>query len=173
MDITIKRGQNMEVTFKQIEREDLPMLRDWRNLERVRKYCREYRWLNMVNQERWFEKASTNKVDDMFLVLANDESIGVCGLTHINWKDRSAEVSFYLGKTINPAIEVAIGIEVYEYNLNRLWGEAYSFNQGGINLALLCGFKKEGVLRQTVFWDGKYFDSVIVGMLAEEYRKAK
>jgi hypothetical protein len=172
----------MEVAFRQIEREDLPMLRDWRNLEKVRKYCREYRWLNMVDQERWFEKASTNKVNDMFLVLANDEPIGVCGLTHINWKDRSAEVSFYLSKTMNSAIEVAIGIEVYkmfkkkgfdEYNLNRLWGEAYSFNQGGISLALLCGFKEEGVLRQTVFWDGKYFDSVIVSMLAEEYRKAK
>lgn len=172
----------MKVSFRQIEKEDLTLLREWRNQERIKKYCREYRLLNMVNQLNWFEKVSTSRQDDMFLVLVEDIPSGICGLTHINWKDRSAEVSYHLGVKINPAKDVAAGIEVYEflkkkgfeeYNLNRLWGEAFSFNEGGIKLALQCGFKEEGVLRESVFWGGKYWNSVIVGMLAKEYFKGK
>lgn len=168
----------MEISFRQMEMEDLPLLRDWRNQERVRKYCREYRLLNMVNQKNWFEKVSTSKLDDMFVVLVDGEPVGLCGLTHINWKDRVAEISYYLGKMTNPATDVAVGIEVYgffkkkgfgEYNLHRLHGEAYLFNEAGIKLALSCGFRQEGILRQAVFWEGKYWDSIIIGMLAEEY----
>ena len=172
----------MKVDFRQIEQEDLVLLRDWRNQVEVRKYCREYRLLNMLDQKNWFQKFTTSKLDDMFLVVVDDEPVGVCGLTHINWKDRSSEISYYLGKRKNPSIDVAIGLEVYEflkkkgfgeYNLNRLWGEAFAFNEGGVKLALLCGFKTEGVMRQVTFWNGEYWDSIIVGMLAEEYYGTK
>jgi len=172
----------MNVAFRQIEKEDLPLLRDWRNEEKVRKYCREYRLLNMANQETWFERSVVSKVDDMFMVVLDGSPVGVCGLTHINWKDRSSEISYYLGDRNNPVVDVALGLEVYEflkkkcfeeYNLNRFWGEAFSFNDGGIALALQAGFKKEGIMRQAFFWDGKYWDSVIVSILAEEYYKSK
>lgn len=172
----------MKIIFRQIEEEDLALLRDWRNQERVRKNCREYRLLNMTNQLDWFKEVSTSRLDDMFLIIVDDEPVGVCGLTHINWKDRSAEISYYLGKSVGPAQNVSIGLEVYEffkkkgfeeYNLNRLWGEAFSFNEGAIKLALQCGFEKEGVMRQSTFWGGRYWDSIIISMLAEEYCKVK
>ena len=168
----------MKLDFRQVEQTDLALLRDWRNQDRLRMLFREYRLLNMLNQMQWFEHISTSKLDDMFMVLVDGEPVGVCGLTHLNWKDRSAEISYYLGRNSDAVADVSLGIAVYdflkekcfsEYNLNRLWGEAWSFNQGGIMLALQCGFKHEGALRQTVFWDGKYWDSVIVSILAEEY----
>jgi len=136
----------------------------------------------MANQISWFEGISTSRVDNMFIVIADDEPVGVCGLTHINWKDRSAEIAYYLGKRTSPSVDVTIGIEVYsfmkkkafeEYNLNRLIGEAFSFNKGAVELALKCGFTQEGILRQCIFWSGKYWDSVLIGMLADEYFKEK
>lgn len=172
----------MKISFRQVEKEDLPLLRDWRNQERVRKCCREYRLLNMANQVNWFEKNITSGVDHMFIVAVDDEPVGVCGLTHINWKNRSTEIAYYLGRQISPAADVAIGIEVYsfikkkafeEYNMNRVTGEAFSFNKGAIDLALKCGFRKEGIMRQSVFWSGKYWDSVLLGMLAHEYFEEK
>ena len=170
----------MKVSFRPIEKEDLPLLRDWGNQKMVRRNSHGYKLLNMVNQLDWFEQLSRSKDDEMFLVLVDEKAVGICGLSHINWKDRYASVTYYLGVQTNPAIDVATGIEVYEFlkerafkicDLNRLWGEAFSFNEGGIKLALKCGFKQEGILRQHVFWNGKYWDSIIVGMLAEEYFK--
>lgn len=171
-----------KVTFRQIEKDDLPLLRDWRNQEGVRKFCREYRLLNMINQQDWFERVSNSKEDDMFLIVVDDKPVGVCGLTHINWKDRHCELSWYLGDAISQLKKVKIAPKISqflrkkgfeEYNLNRLWAEIYSFNDVMIKYVLRRGFKQEGILRQSVFWDGKYWDSVVLSMLSEEYFKKK
>lgn len=170
----------MKLSFRQVEKKDLELLRDWGNQKRVRKHSHGARMLNMVNQKDWFEKISRSKNDEIFMVLLNKRPIGLCGLSRINWKDRSAEVTYYLGKQTSPIKDVGIGLEVYDflkkkafetYNLNRFWGKAFSFNPGGVMLAIKSGFKKEGVMRQAVFHEGKYWDSIIVGMLAKEYRR--
>lgn len=172
----------MKIGFRQVEQKDLVLLRDWANQDRIRKHSHRHTLLNMIDQFKWYKKIIGTRQFEMFMVLKNRNPVGLCGLTHINWKDRSAVISYYLGKQTNPAIDVTLGLEVYEFlkkkafkefNLNRLWGEAFSFNEGGIRLALQCGFKKEGIKRQSVFWNGKYWDSIIVGMLAEEYFKSK
>ncbi len=165
------------ITFRQIEREDLPQLRDWRNQERIRKNTREYKLLTMANQEEWYKDISLKKKDDMFLIIDNGERVGVCGLTNTNWKDKHTEFSYYSGLT-NAFRNGKIALEVYkflkkkafkEFNLHRLWGEIYSCNTPALKLAIKCGLKEEGVLRQTYFWEGKYHDSIIVSILKEEY----
>lgn len=176
--------------FRQIEQEDLPLLRDWRNQERIRKACREYKLLNMVNQEEWFERISISKQHDMFMIMDKigkipkfqradwyKVSIGVCGLTNINWKDRHAEISYY--SALEDALQnLNIAKEIYnflkkkcfdEYGLNRLWGEIYSHNEVALKIALRNGLKIEGTMRQTNWWDGKWWDSIITAILAEEY----
>ena len=169
----------MEVRFRKIEQEDLGLIRDWRNQERIRRNSRDHRQLTMADQLKWFQNISTSKSDDMYLVLGDDVPIGVCGLARINWQDRSAEITYYLGRQKNAAVDVTVGLEAYaflkkkgfeEYQFNRLYGEAFEFNKGGIKLAYHCGFKKEGIKRQSIFWDGKYWDGIIVSMGAEEYR---
>ena len=169
----------MPVRFRKIEQGDLELIRGWRNQDRIRKNSRDHRLLNMEDQLKWFQNISISKSDDMFLILENDDPVGVCGLARINWQDRSAEITCYLGRQKNAAVDVAVGLEAYiflkrkgfeEYHLNRLHGEVFIFNEGGIKLAYYCGFKKEGTKRQSVFWDGKYWDSIMVSMLAEEYK---
>lgn len=162
--------------FRQVEREDLPLLRDWRNQDNIRKATREYRLLNMLNQEEWFEDISLNRENEMFIGYKKD-IVAVCGLTHINWKDRHAEISYY--STINNALKnLGIAKQVYdflkkkafgEYNLNRLWGEVYSCNKVALKIAQRNGLKIEGRLKETNFWEGKYYDSFITAILAKEY----
>jgi len=172
----------MKIDFRKIEPKDLLLIMSWRNQERIRKNSRSHKSLNMKDQESWFERISASQTDRIFLVVWDANPVGVCGLSHIDWDNRSAEISYYLGVQSGPASDVAIGVEVYEflkkkgfveYKLNRLYGEAFSFNQGGVELALNCGFKQEGVKRQVTFWDGRYWDGVIVAMLDEEYRNKR
>lgn len=169
----------MEVTFRKIERSDLEMVKNWRNQERILKNSRDRRVLTMEDQVRWFERISSSGMDDMYIILRDGVPVGVCGLGRLNCQDRTAEITYYLGVSSSPAIDVTLGVEVYdflkkkgfmEYRLNRLHGEVFGFNEGGLRLALHCGFKNEGIKRQSVFWDGKYWDSIMVGLLAEEYR---
>jgi len=89
-----------KVAFRALEREDLPLLRDWRNIPYLRKHFREVAELNMLNQEGWLPKVTASKNDFMFMVeeLATGEPVGVVGLTYINWIIRSGEISLYIDK---------------------------------------------------------------------------
>ena len=89
------------VGLRAVEREDLFLLRDWRNNPEFRKNFREVRELNMVNQEIWFEKSCVNNPNDfMFIIvrLSDNKPIGAAGLLYINWIIRSADFSFYIGE---------------------------------------------------------------------------
>ena len=59
-----------------------------------------------------------------------------------------------------------------DLNLNRIWCEVYS-NNDAIDVYRHIGFKDEGILRQTYFNEGKYWDSHLMGMLREEYEQIK
>lgn len=161
----------MSLRLCQIEQEDLPQLRDWRNSPEIRLYTREYRLLNMENQQDWFEWVSKDRSTEMFGIMADKWLVGVCGLTNINWVNRTAEISIYVG---NPSYQgVGIGFEVLEllkqkafeeFNLNKLWAEVYSSNTASLELFKKAGYKVEGILKKHVFKQGDYIDSHLFGL---------
>ncbi|MBU6389800.1 GNAT family N-acetyltransferase, partial [Patescibacteria group bacterium] len=90
-----------KVSLRALEENDLPQLRDWRNNENFRKYFREFRELNLIDQKKWFDsQVVKNEQTIMFGVLdtQTQELIGVCGLCYINWAYRNADLSLYIGK---------------------------------------------------------------------------
>ena len=80
--------------LRSVEKGDLELLRDWRNIEEFRRNFREHRELNMANQEGWFNAVSSSHRDFMFVIedLKSGEAIGACGLLYTNWIIRAADV---------------------------------------------------------------------------------
>ena len=169
------------VTLRALEKEDLPSLKEWRNSLHVRKSTREYKLLNMINQKNWFESIhqSNPPKDIMFGILNRRKKlIGVTGLTYIDWKNRNSEISIYLS-TINwqtkPEAKEVINL-VMEYgfeelNLNRLYVEIFSLMKENIKLFTKMKFIKEGQLREKVWRQNKWWDTLIFSKLAKEYKK--
>ena len=159
----------MKISLRALEESDLLQLRNWRNADWLRPYVREYRLLNMSNQHEWFEEISSKRDVAMFGILVDGELSGVCGLTNINWVNRTAEISIYIhpekrgqgaaGETMFELEKVAFEI----YNLRRLWAEVYDFNDPGRNLFENCGYEQEGRMIQHVFKNGQYHDSLLYG----------
>ena len=54
-------------------------------------------------------------------------------------------------------------------NLNRVWLHAFEYNKGGLRAYEKVGFKREGVLRQDCFREGRYWDTIVMGLLREEW----
>ena len=160
----------MQVNLRQIEEWDLPQLRDWRNGSSLRPTFREYRLLNMVNQRDWFEHISRSPKVEMFGIEYQDDLVGVCGLCSISWVNRSAEVSLYVqGYAVaGRALELLAEKAFEEFNLHRLWAEVYEFDAVKIAALKQMGFILEGKLRAAVFKKGKYYDSLMYGLLKEE-----
>jgi RimJ/RimL family protein N-acetyltransferase len=169
------------VGLRAIEEKDLAILRDWRNIESFRKHFREVRELNMANQKKWFEKTNNSPNDFMFMIvrLDNNEPIGACGLLYINNILRMADYSFYIGNENNyiddkyakEATQLLLNYGYNQLNLNKVWMELYEYDTAKIDFFTKeFNFKVDGKLRQNCFYDGKYWDSYIISLLAEEYK---
>jgi len=165
----------MEIRLRQIEREDLPQLRDWRNSDKVRNRTREYRLLNMVDKEDWFERISRDRNNEMFgveiLADCNWQLVGICGLCYIAWVNRTAEISIYVvppyQEVSQEVLELLRRKAFDEFNLHRLWAETYDFLTEYIQIFENMGFRREGVLRHHAYCLGDYHDSILWGYVRD------
>ncbi|KKS24483.1 MAG: GNAT family N-acetyltransferase [Candidatus Yanofskybacteria bacterium RIFOXYD1_FULL_42_10] len=172
------------VRLRAVEKTDLAMLRDWRNLPQFRKNFREFRELNLTQQEKWFENivvASSN--DFMFLVerLKDKLPLGVCGLVHVNWISGSADLSLYIGHNQEyiddrgyalEASKLLLNYGFNSLNLHKIWTELYEFDEKKIGFfTKKLHFKKDGELRDNCFEEGKYWNSYIFSLLKSEHKK--
>jgi len=162
-----------EVELRPVESSDLPQLRDWRNSPGLRPYLRERFPLNMSNQARWFESLS-NRQSAMFVIDFHGESVGTCGLVHIDFIDRKAEYSYYIG--VPAAMRKGLGYRVArllfaygfgELGLHRITSE--DFTKCYAEIDVKWGFRLEGVLRKAHLVAGRWRDSYILSVLEGEW----
>ncbi|MGI0010514.1 MAG: GNAT family N-acetyltransferase [Nitrosopumilaceae archaeon] len=168
------------VNFRSLEDNDLVKLRDWRNSKHVKRTTREYRLLNMFNQKLWFESLhKQNPPKDIMFGIINKKNslIGVCGLTYIDWKNRRAEISIYLDginwqkrKETKDAINLLVSYGFGELGLHKLFVEIYSFVKETILLYKSLDFNRDGVLRDNIWRNGKWWDSYIYSKLDSEFK---
>lgn len=170
-----------KVGLRAVEKEDLKYLRDWRNISSFRSNFREIRELSLTDQYNWFESIQQSQsYNFMFTILDLETStpIGACGLLYVNWINRSADFSFYIGENdqyigddgrAEEASELLINYGFNNLNLNKIWMELYEFDKEKINLYInKFNFKKDGVLRENCFEKGKYWDSIIISKLKSD-----
>jgi RimJ/RimL family protein N-acetyltransferase len=166
------------VGLRAVEKEDLKLLRDWRNISNFRRNFREVRELSLTDQESWFDHLQKTKhINYMFTIVDLDtqKPIGAAGLLYINWIIRSADFSFYIGKdevyidnkgVAEEATQLLINYGFNNLNLHKIWMELYEFDKAKLDFFMKkFGFKKDGFLRDNCFEDGKYYNSYIISKI--------
>jgi RimJ/RimL family protein N-acetyltransferase len=167
-----------KVGLRALEKEDLPFLRDWRNITEFRKHFREVRELSLTDQEAWFDSLQKTKhINYMFTIvdLDTEKPIGAAGLLYINWIIRSADFSFYIGDKnkyigndgiAKESAQLLINYGFNNLNLHKIWMELYEFDSQKINFFKNdFNFKQDGLLRDNCFEEGKYWDSIILSLI--------
>ena len=161
------------VGLRAVEKDDLKQLMDWRNNLDFRKHFREYKEINTLAQERWFEeKVLGDPSTMMFSVVKLDENklIGCCGLVYIQWVCRHADLSLYIGWKdayvdgmgyTQESAELLLDYGFKTLGLNKIWTEIYVFDKKKKKLYDKLGFKVDGVLRENYFWNNKFWNSYI------------
>lgn len=166
--------------LRAIERDDLPQLLAWRNRPDYRRYFREFRELGMANQVSWFENVVLKDPGTMMLAiaeLATGRLLGAIGLCYIDWVNRNADFSIYIGaddryidETFAPDAAVVMARYAFdELALHRLWSEIYEFDGPKKAFFEDLGFTLDGRHRQTHWAEGTWHDSLFYGILAHEF----
>ncbi len=115
----------------------------------------------------------------LFSFLQNDNVIGYGGLVNISWQDKRAEMSFLVKpeitsinsdykKAMSEFISLTKELVFKEMNFNRLFTETYAFRDLHISILLENGFKEEGQMREHIFENGKFYDSIVHSILKED-----
>ena len=163
------------VNLRAVEKEDLALLKVWRNDKKTRIHTREYKLLNMINQKNWFE--SIHKQNPPTTIMFGIENkkrklIGICGLTYIDWKNRHAEISNILSmknwqrtKETRNTLDLLIKYAFDELNLHRLWVEIFDSIPENVKLFEKMKFVKEGTLHDKLWRNSKWPDSFIYSMI--------
>lgn len=168
------------VGLRAIESRDLPQLLEWRNQPGLRRYFREYRELNLTQQQQWFEsKVNGDPSTRMFAIVDKQGGLlGACGLCYIDWVNRTADFSIYLGvdgiyidSVLAPdAARVMIRYAYEELGLHRLWSEIYAFDHAKQGFFTTLGFSLDGRHRQTHWAEGAWHDSLYYSLLSTDPR---
>lgn len=167
------------VALRSIEPEDLSQLMAWRNEPSFRQYFREYRELGSYNQQQWFENTVVNDKNTIMFAVVDSKSfelIGCCGLCYINWVQRFADLSLYIGKYYideegfaHEACELLFDYGFGELGLHKIWTEIYDFDSKKFKLYTSMGFSQDGLLRENYFHSGKWHDSRIMSLLVSDW----
>jgi len=123
------------------------------------------------------------------IITFNEESkkkmlIGYCGVTNINFKNRSGEISFLADpdrvkdeklyrEDFLSALYMLCKYGFEEINLNKLFTETFSFRKTHLETLEEFGFKRDGILRNHHFTYGQYYDSVIHSLLISEWKQKR
>jgi RimJ/RimL family protein N-acetyltransferase len=119
-----------------------------------------------------------NENNVIFVICNNQHKpIGFCGLYDWHRTARKAEMRILLGdkKTWGKGIgtEVVELITWYGFdrlNLHRIYLGFTASNKAAKSAYSASGYKSEGILREDIYRNGTYYDSIRMGILRSEYK---
>ena len=109
-----------------------------------------------------------------------DEPIGTIALVRIDWVGRMATFYIAIAESKNwsqgyggEATRLLIDYAFDTLNFNRIQLHVSTENQRAIKAYQKTGFKIEGTLRQAMFFNNRYHDFYLMGILKEDWLKRK
>lgn len=157
-------------------------VREWRNDYAIWQWCRQNDLISDVDQNRWFERQSTDPTIKMYKITVGFKKddkphvvpVGVCGLTSIDYVNRRAEFSLYIAPQFqgndfgDKALRCLLSHGFKNLGLHVIWGEVFAGNPA-LKLFENLGIKREGTRRDFYFRDGKFIDAHLISIKEDEW----
>ena len=167
--------------FRPMEKEDLKLLHVWENDFELMMYSRSQplNVVTMAQLEERYAEWMKNEKNIQFIVenMETNEPIGIATIRRETWGNiPGADVGTYIGKKelwekgFGKKITIAL-LEMSFIHLGLEHCQAWSveYNTRAHKALESCGFKKGGVMRNTVYVAGKKWGSFHFDILREEY----
>ena len=128
-------------------------------------YWEEHDWIKSQNSNN--NGCYNFAIED----IKTNKYIGGCGIQDVNWLSRVALVGIMIGDKDywdkgygTDAMKTLINFIFDNMNINKIRLSTFSFNERAIKSYKKCGFTVEGVLKNEIFKDGKYYDKIIMSL---------
>jgi RimJ/RimL family protein N-acetyltransferase len=171
-----------KIYLRPLEKEDAKIFLPWFNDPQVTRYVVAYRPINLRAEEEFIDKALQDEhgLGLGIVIKGTDQLIGGTGLHHIDFRNRHASFGLTIGAKEEwgkgygtEATRLMVQYAFETLNLNRVWLHVLEFNERGIRAYEKVGFQREGILRQAAFREGRYWNTIVMGILREEWDARK
>lgn len=161
--------------------EDAEKYTEWLNDFETTDYIGRSDQVLTIENERKFLEEKTNKETDEEILFAivekdTDKLIGNVGLHKINHMKRTATLGIFIGDKNyrskgygTETIRLVLDFGFNYLNLNNIKLDLMEFNERALSCYKKCGFKEYGRRRKCNFINGKYYDTIEMDILAEEF----
>lgn len=165
------------VRLRAREKTDLDRVHRWINDREVTQYLLARYPLSRAAEEKWLEENADSSFQSVRLAIETKDGvhIGNIDLGPIDAEDRRGALGIMIGEKEywgrglgSDAIRTLLRFAFDEMNLNRVWLTAHEFNERAVACYRKCGFREEGRLRQDRYFRGRYWDTLIMGVLRDE-----
>ena len=169
-------------SIRNITRKDIFKIKEIRNEQM--NVLRQSRILTDNDQKNWYNNiilpSYKNKKKTLnFTILYDNRFIGYGGLVNIDYVNKKAEISFLVEKnrTLNKKLyqddfsyflRFISKYSFEELNLHKVWTETYEFRNFHMSILEKEGFKREGLLKDTIIQDNEYFNSILHGLILDK-----
>lgn len=152
----------------------------WRNAPHVAAHMYADHLVTQTEHDRWLKKILDDEGCRYWIILADDEPVGLANIVGIDHQNRRADWGFYLGEpgargsgigraALYLVIEQAFG----PLGLHRLTCGALAVNESAWGLYESMGFLREGRLRDHVWKGGRFHDVLSFALLADAWATAR
>lgn len=131
-----------------------------------------------ADAKTWLNHACKQKIETNLAIANNLELIGAIGITFQEDVNRfSAEIGYWLAESywskgiITEAIKVFTEYAFKQFHFNRIFANIFEGNIASERALIRVGYKKEGILRKSVFKGGIFIDQYIYAILKEEFQR--
>jgi RimJ/RimL family protein N-acetyltransferase len=166
------------VNLRPVEAGDLDRMFTWINDREVIEFLGARYPISMSEEERWLTSQPPADFANIRLAIETKDGvhIGNCGLHEGQPENRKASLGIMIGDKEywsngygSDAIVTLLRFGFHEMNLNRVWLHVYDFNERAQACYRKVGFVEEGRLRQNAYQQGRYIDTITMGILRQEF----
>jgi RimJ/RimL family protein N-acetyltransferase len=170
-----------QVYLRPVEISDAPLIQKWHNDPDVRRSARVGELPVTYTKEESDINVARDSQDEIYLLIVKKNTDDPIGFIRLNFIDRASRNMWLRmiignknarGKNLaQDALTAALEWLFSEQNVHRITLETYETNKRAIRFFKKLGFKQEGVIREAIYIDGKYYNIVSLGLLKKEFKE--
>lgn len=167
------------VALRPVEEGDIPIITKWLNDEEVTYYMFYGQLPMSTSQVAKMINEQVESPNNVVLIIEDrktNKPIGFGGLYDIHPRARKAEFRILIGEKDywgkgygTEATELLTFYGFDRLHLNRIWLGVTDENKAAVSVYKNVGYKVEGVLRQDIYRNSRYYNSIRMSILREEY----
>lgn len=160
-------------TLRPMTSADLGIVLQWRNHPDIRRYMYTKHEIGLEEHREWYARTSADPEKCLLIFEVNDNAKGFVQFSAKHLA-KVADWGFYIAPDAQKGTGRKMGFAALDFAfrnlmLDKIYGQAFSFNKRSIRFHLSLGFQQEGILREQVFNGERYHDVICFGLLAIEW----